>query len=141
MEEHSFERSGRLSVQIEPQSHLVAPGNRIAIPIVLQNRATVDQVLELSVRGIPATWVSVPSPVVRLAPGEQRELSLTIQPPPLHTGQHVLVVRAANQAEPGIVAEAECQLTVAAYETRGRIGVLLGVTEFTVLPGEGVNFP
>lgn len=141
MEEHSFERSGRLSVQIEPQSHLVAPGNRIAIPIVLQNRATVDQVLELSVRGIPATWVSVPSPVVRLAPGEQRELSLTIQPPPLRPGQHVLVVRAANQEEPGTVAEAECQLTVAAYEAPGRIGVLLGVTEFMVLPGEGVNFP
>ena len=95
-------------------------------------------------RGIPSIWVSVPSPVVRLAAGEQREVLVTIQPPPPpqgRAGRHQVVIRVTSQETPQQAAEATCTLTVAALEVPGRIGLLLAATEFPVAPGETVAIP
>jgi hypothetical protein len=76
-------------------------------------KESATELFELSVRGVPTNWVSVPAPVIRLAPGEQREVLLTVQPPAFrhaHAGRHTLVVRAARQAGRGKSAEANIGL-------------------------------
>ncbi len=142
MTDQSFQ--GWVDLRIETTELTAAPGSSVTIPLFLHNRGLEDDFFELTVRGIPSNWVSTPSPVVRLAAGEQRELYLTIQPPPLpegRAGRHQVVFRVASQSTPQNVAEASGTLAVAALEVPGRIGVLLASTEFRVVPGETVSIP
>jgi hypothetical protein len=138
-EEHSFAGQGQISIRSASASYSVAPGSSVTIPIFLHNQSHKEGSFELSVTGIPSPWVFIPSPVVRLAPGEQREVPLTIQAPALpqgRAGRHRLVVRAANQAAPADADDVRCTLTVATLEVPGRIGLLLAATEFPVVPGK-----
>jgi hypothetical protein len=139
MQDHSFE--DQVTIQIEPADLTVAPGSSVTVPLVMHNLSGSDGYFELTVKGIPSTWVTVPSPVIRLAADEQREVPLIIQPPlppQGRPGRHQLIVRAASQGTPQQAAEATCTLTVAALQVPGRIGLLLAATEFPVVPGESV---
>ncbi len=142
MEQHSFEH--QVSIQIDSTDWSVAPGSSVTVRLFVHNQSPADEVFELAVRGIPSNWLSVPSPAIRLAAGEQREVSLTIQPPlppQGRAGRYPLVIRAASQGAPQKAAEATCRLTVAALEVPGRIGILLASIEFPVVPGESVTIP
>jgi uncharacterized membrane protein len=142
MEEHSFEN--QVALRIESTDLSAAPGSSLTVPLFLHNHGSADDFFELTVRGIPSNWVSTPSPVVRLAAGEQREIHLTIQPPSPpqgRVGRHHVVIRVTSQGTPQSAAEASCTLTVAALEVPGRIGLLLASTEFPVAPGETVTIP
>jgi uncharacterized membrane protein len=142
MEEHTS--ATRITLRIEPTDLTVAPGSSTTLPLFLHNHDPSDDSFELTVRGIPSNWVSTPSPVVRLAAGEQREVHLTIQPPSLPhggAGRHSVAIRAASQSTPQKAAEASCTLTVAALEVPGRIGLLLASLEFSVAPGDRVTVP
>jgi len=122
----------------------VAPGQILSIPVLIHNKGTTDQSLTLSISGIPSNWVSVPSPLVHLAPGEQREMVLIVQPPAFpdgHAGRHNLAIRVASQQAPAEAVEETCSLTVAALEVPGRIGVLLAATELSVAPGGSTKIP
>ena len=142
MEEHAYE--GQVAIQVESADLTVALGDSVNVPVTLHNLGTTDGSFEISVRGIPGTWVSVPAPVIRLAAGEQRQVLLTIQPPSPpqgKAGRHHVVLRATRQDAPQVVAEASLTLTVAALAVPGRIGLLLAATEFPVAPGESVAVP
>jgi len=135
---------GRLSIQLEHSTLSVVPGGSLTFPILLHNRGAEEDYAELAVRGIPSNWVSMPSPVIRLAAGEQREITLTVQVPAEphgRTGRHSLVIRAVSQEHPGETAEVEGTLTIAALEVQGRIGLLLASTEFSVVPGSSITVP
>jgi uncharacterized membrane protein len=143
-EEHSFGGQGQISIHLASTSYSVAPGSSVTIAISLHNQGQTEGFFELSVTGIPAPWVFIASPVVRLTLGEQREVPLTIQAPAFpqgRAGRHRLVVRAANQSAPADADDVECTLTVAALEVPGRIGLLLSANEFPVVPGEGITIP
>ena len=63
-------------------------------------------------------WVSTPSPVTKLGPGEQREVPITIQPPrspESRAGRHTFKIQIISQSAPDQMVEAECTLTIAAY--------------------------
>jgi polar amino acid transport system substrate-binding protein len=129
---------------MEVTSFSVAPGESLTIPILLQNQGTEEDLFELSVRDLPAGWVYLPSPAIRLAPGARREATLVVQPPgPPHgrAGRYAFVVRVSSGSAPDQAAEVEGVLTVAALEVEGRIGLLLAATEFAVVPGESVTIP
>ncbi len=131
-------------VHLPSHEFAVAPGQCLSLPVLLYNQSAEDQNLTLSVRGIPSTWVSVPSPFVHLAPGEQREIVLTVQPPAFpegRVGRHALAIHVASQQAPAEAVEEICTLTVAALEVPGRIGVLLAATEFSVAPGSSTAIP
>ena len=142
MQDRSF--GHQVAIQVESSNLTVAPGSSVTVPLVLHNLSGSDGFFELAVRGIPSTWVTVPSPVIRLAADEQRDVALIIQPPlppQGRPGRHQVVIRAASQDTPQQAAEATCTLTVAALEVPGRIGLLLAATEFPVVPGESVAVP
>jgi uncharacterized membrane protein len=96
---------GEFRVHLASREFVVAPGQSLPIPVLLYNQSTEDQNLTLSIRGIPSTWVSVPSPLVYLVPGEQREVVLTVQPPAFpegRAGRHALAIRVASQQAPAL---------------------------------------
>ncbi len=142
MEDHLSRRQGQISISIERQSLSVVPGGALTIPVSLHNHGEEDELVELSVRGIPGAWVSIPSPLVRLSPWERRDVELTIQtpaPPWVRAGRHSVVVRAECAQEPDSEAELEFNFTVAAQEVPGRIGILMETTEFAAIPGESTS--
>jgi hypothetical protein len=133
--------NAQVAIQIESTDLTAAPGSTATVPLLVSNQSSEEGFFEITVRGIPSNWVSVPAPVVRLAGGEQREVLLTIQPPAPpqgRAGRHHVVVRITSQEAPQERAEATCTLTVAALEVPGRIGLLLAATEFSVAPGDRV---
>jgi hypothetical protein len=143
-DETLFEGSGRIGIRLDPADYSVAPGGRATIPVFLLNRGDAAGAFELSVTGIPTNWLWVASPVISLAPGEQREVQITVQPPRPpqgRVGRFPLTVRVASQEDPAEAAESEAHLTVAALEVPGRIGVLMAATEFAVEPGGSVTVP
>ncbi len=144
MEEHSSVGRGPIAIPLATTQFSVAPGGSITISLPLHNQGPSGESLALSVQGIPSPWVFVPSPVVQLAAGEQREVPITIQAPAYpqgRAGRHRLVIRATSQEAPAVAAEVACVLTVAAVEVPGRIGLLLPATEFPVSPGASISVP
>jgi Tol biopolymer transport system component len=104
-------------VEIQPGSSVfsVTPGSSVTVPFRLINRTGINDYFEISVRGIPSTWVVLEVPVIHLADGEQRETSLTVQPPvgmAGSTGVTRLAIRAASQANPDQGGEAIIELHI-----------------------------
>jgi len=122
----------------------VAPGSKGTISAMLANQGAEEDYFELYVKGLPSEWVSLETSVISLQPGEQREIPLTIQPaehPQGRASQYPFVIQVTSQGHPGEMAEVEGTLTVAAFQSEGRIGVLMGSTQFAVAPGSSLLIP
>jgi Tol biopolymer transport system component len=116
---------GRIGVLMASTNFSVAPGSRVNIPIVLLNQGLEEDFFQLSVQGIPVNWVSTRAGITRLFPGEQQEVTLTVQPPRSansRAGRHRFRIQVTSQATPGQMAQVECVLTVAAF-SRFSIGL------------------
>jgi TolB protein len=114
----AFEIQGRIGVLMESVQFTVAPGSSTEIPIVLLNQGLVEDNFKLSIEGLPVSWVSTSSPVTRLAPGEQKEVVLTILPPrdpQSKAGRHAFNLIISSQEAPDQTAKVGGTLTVAAY--------------------------
>jgi hypothetical protein len=114
----ALEVQGRISLLLESTRYAVAPGNSIEIVLVLINQGLVEDYLSLTVEGIPAGWITAPSPVNRVGPGEQREVRFTIQPPrrpQTAAGRQRFKIQFRSREAPDQVIEAPCTLTVGAF--------------------------
>ncbi len=77
-----------------------------------------EESFQLGVTGLPANWVSADLPITRLAPGESREIMVTLQvprSPQADAGRTPFVIQVSSQMFPDEVAEASFILTVAAF--------------------------
>jgi uncharacterized membrane protein len=120
----------------------VPPGESVTVPLVLLNGGSEADFFKLSVQGIPSEWVTLPSPVVRIREGEQRDVELVIQPPDsaqVRAGRHPLIVRVVSHAVPDDVVELEGMLTVAVVEAKGQVSLLLASNDFSAVPGESTT--
>jgi uncharacterized membrane protein len=109
---------GRVGVLMEMTQFSVEPGSSTTASVIVLNQGAVVDHLKVSVEGVPADWVPVTSPPVRLMPGTQQEVTLTIQPPrspQSRAGRYPLTIRVASQDAPDQVAEVAAILTVTAY--------------------------
>jgi Tol biopolymer transport system component len=138
MSENSSENHNKIGVYADAREYSIVPGSSTTLTLVLSNKSTVEDDFELSVKGIPTNWVSIPSPITHLAPGEQVEVTLTLLPPPpprSRIGRYKLIVQFTSRADPEESVELPIDLTLAAFEVKGRIGVLMEATQFSVAPG------
>ncbi|MBN2501566.1 MAG: hypothetical protein JXB38_12365 [Anaerolineales bacterium] len=71
---------GNIQVQISTVQFSLTPGQRINIPLVLVNQGEEEDVLKISVEGVPQHWVTLP-PAAHLLPGYQHEAYLAVHPP------------------------------------------------------------
>lgn len=135
---------GQVALLAEKNRFEMAPGTKAEIPFTIHNQGESSGFFEISTTGIPGNWVRVPTPVVQVGSGQMYPVTLTVQLPPapqIQAGSSTLKVRVVNQASPGRLAEMDFQLVVAAFMTRGRVGVMLNSVKFSVAPGSQVSLP
>jgi Tol biopolymer transport system component len=135
---------GPLILAIKEKEILVAPEGTIDIHIGIVNQGDNDDYIDIQVKGVPSDWVTLDTPVVHLAAGEAKEVVLTVQAPPIsqsRVGQYPLDVHAVSQNDPELSAVVRSSLTVAAFQSGGRIGTMLGSIYFSVVPGSSVTIP
>lgn len=135
---------GRLILAIKEEQITVAPENSVKVHVAIINQSPDEDYVDLQVRGVPAEWTTIDTPVVHLDPREARQVIITVQPPPMpqsRVGQYPLDVRAVSQSDPARSVTVRSILTVAAYRSRGRIGIMLGSIHFSISPGSSITIP
>ena len=144
MTEQTSPIGGPISVRLESTQLSVAPGNRVTFSVTLENRSEADDYFELALRGLPESWISAYAPVVHLAAGERKVVEISVRPPDApqtQAGRYPFTIRVRSQENPEQMDEASAVLTVGAYQSEGRIGILLESTQFSVAPGGSVTIP
>jgi Tol biopolymer transport system component len=134
----------QLRLAIKEEQVSVAPANEARIQIAVINDGPSEEDVNILIKGVPAEWISIDLPIVHLAPGEARQVIVTVQPPPVpesRVGQYTVEIHAVSRSDANRSAVAHTMLTVAAYESRGRIGVLLGALQYPIVPGSTVHIP
>jgi len=135
---------GQVALLAEKSRFEMAPGTKAEIPFTVHNQGESSGFFEITTTGIPGSWVTLTTPVVQVGSGQMYPLSVTVQLPPapqMQAGSSRLKVRVTNQANPGLFAEMEFQLVVAAFMARGRVGVMLNSVQFSVAPGSRITIP
>jgi serine/threonine protein kinase len=107
-----------VSLYLDATQVSVEPGQSLNLPVVILNQSASADNFTLSVTGVPAPWVTVPTRPVSLAPGEQKQVSITLHPPrDAHSrlGRYPLSVSVASQSHPGQYSETALELSVTAF--------------------------
>ena len=144
MNENSHQSETKIQLFWKEEHYQIPPGSSKSIPLIVTNLGTNRSYFEISIKGVPREWVASDPPVVQLGPGGEGEIELTIQVPELplsRAGRFPFSVQVINQEDPGITATLSGELTVAAFQSEGRIGVMMAVTQFVVAPGNLVTVP
>jgi len=143
--ESSTNPEGRpLLLAIKEKQVSVAPEGKVIVHTAVINKGEENDQVALVVKGLPTEWVTIDSPTVYIAAGAVKQVIITIQPPPYpqsDVGEYNMKVEAVSRIDPWRSASVKCLITVAAYESEGRIGVLLGSLNFSVVPGTSITVP
>jgi hypothetical protein len=110
--------AARLGIAMESQQLMAAPGSSTTFTLTLSNNSLFADSVRITVDGISTSWISTPSPITQLDPGEEKEISLTISPPRDHqsrAGRHPFTIRAVSQDVPDQMAEIACTLSIGAF--------------------------
>jgi uncharacterized membrane protein len=133
-----------IQLRIESEELKAVPGSEVKIPVAINNLSQEAESLELSVQGVPASWVSLPSAVVSLLGGEGKRVEIILQIPPtpeIRAGYVPLKIIALSQKNPTIKNDVEVKLRIAAFESSGRVGVMLSSVQFSTAPGSALTIP
>jgi WD40 repeat protein/thrombospondin type 3 repeat protein len=134
----------QLALAIKDDQITVAPEGKVTIHTAVVNHTPIDDYFDITVKGVPADWVTIEDPVVRVPAGGVKEVLLNVQPPPVpqsRVGNYPLDVYATSQSDPTRSATAHSNLTVALYDSGGRLGVMLDSIHFSVAPGSTIYIP
>jgi len=141
---HQNSEENRLILAIKEEQINVAPENTVEVHVAVINQSPAEDYVDILVKGVPSDWTTIDTPVVHLAAGEAKQVIITVQPPSVpqsRVGQYPLDVSAVSQSNPNRSATARSILTVAAYQSRGRIGIMLGSIHFSISPGSSITIP
>jgi serine/threonine protein kinase len=108
----------RIGLFVETVQLSATPGASVTARLVVVNQGPVIDQFRISIAGIPVNWIPNPPPVLRLTPGAQQDVDVTIHPPlsPLtRPGRYPLTFRASGQSAPDRQAEVEAILTVGVF--------------------------
>jgi len=128
----------------ETDHFIVPPGTSQAFLLSITNLSTEKGYFEFDVKGLPGDWVFLSSPVIELGARGQGEVELTITVPEAPKGQvgrYPFTIEAIRQGKPEQSQTLSGSITVAAFETEGRLGILLAATQFAVEPGSSITIP
>ena len=144
MQDNTEQSTPSILVRLDTKEITAVPGRSTTVSLTVANQESSADFFEISVRGIPTAWVSISTPVIRLSPGEEGVVRLTILPPPpeqIQSGRFSMIVRVASQENPQNQVEVEAALVVAAFVVEGRIGILMESVQFSVSPGSSASLP
>ena len=110
--------SGTLGMLVGSTQFSITPGERMEVSFQLANRGQAGDVFLVSLEGLPAEWFSISSPQFGLAAGEQKSLTLRLNPPRSprsRAGRHAFTLKVSSQRDPSQSISLSCVLTIAAY--------------------------
>ena len=128
-----------IKILASTDQYSVVPGSKLDIPLLLTNEGGTPEQVRVSVEGIPLVWVSAEQQIVLLQSGEQSQTILTVQPPAppnARSGRYNLRFLATSVIDPARSVQTQVTLTVAGFEVKGRVGVLMDSLQYSVVPGE-----
>lgn len=102
----------------------VAPGARLHLMLGIENPTDQLERYTVSISGMEPEWTKLDRHEVHLAPGEQTEVTISIQPPRssnTHPGLYPLVVRVALRDDPAQFLETSREIDVVGYNGLGMI--------------------
>ncbi len=143
MDANQFPKA-QLRLVVKEKTLNVAPDGEVELHIGAINYGSLDDVVSLSFKGIPQAWLTLDESDLHIPPGKAKEAILKIQPPPFpdgRVGKYTLEIRGRSLNDPRHLATVRCLITLAAYQTQGRIGVAIGALDFPVTPGSSVSIP
>ena len=123
---------------LEITRFVAAPGQNTIIQVQLVNPGKKEDFFELKLRGVPQSWVTIPVPVVRLAPREKQVVKISIHPPrasETHLDRYTLIIEVTSQINPEMREEVQASLVVGLFVGQGNLGLLIGSTQFSASPG------
>lgn len=132
------------NVQLEKSPLIVPPGGREETAILIKNNQAELDFMELTVMGVPSEWVTLSERVIRLGPGGEGSVTLSLHvpdDPDVRLEDYTLVVRVSSQSDPANRVTLEGRLTVGRGHADGRVGMLLENNQYSVTPGSSVEIP
>jgi len=133
-----------IQLRVESNEYKASPGSELKIPLVIRNLSQEAAALELSILGVPTSWGFQPSSVISLPGGVEKKHDIILQiptTPDVRAGYIPLKITATKQNEPSSKVEVEIKLGIAAYESVGRVGVMLSSVQFSTTPGSSLTIP
>ena len=133
-----------LRLVVKEKELSVAPEGKVEFHVGAINSGTIEDIVKLSVKGVPPEWVSFDEEELRVAPGKAKQATLSIQPPPFpdgRVGKYSLEIQGKSRNAPRELAVTRSIVTIAAYQPEGRVGVLIGAINFPITPGSSVSIP
>lgn len=122
----------------------ITPGNSKAFQLTIVNQWTDEYYLEIFVKGLPTQWVTLEKPVIHLGAEERCEVELTITVPEQtisRAGRFPFDIQVTKQGDPAVTKTISSELTVASFDSEGRVGMLLANTQFAMAPGSSITIP
>ncbi len=144
MKDNTNQSESKILLAWQEDHYQISPRNSETIHLTVANLGSEPDFFEISVKGVPIEWVALDKPVIQLGAGERGAVELTItvpEPPQSRAGYFPLVVQVACMGKPDLSETISGELTIAAFQTEGRIGMLLSATQFAVVPGSSINIP
>lgn len=108
----------RVRVRLPVDRLAVAPGGSAALTVLVHNQGDFADSFAVTVEGLAKAWLPARAPLVKLAVGEQREVTIPIQPPRdgAPQGSYPFVVQVSSQVGPEEVVEAPAEVMIAATQ-------------------------
>ena len=109
--------SSKIGLFLEKSQYSVLPGNSAQMKVILINQGGILDRLQTSMDGLPVEWVSLP-PEVRLAPGAQQEVTITVHPPRSPkslAGPRELTLRVSSLDDPARNAQINVNLNIETF--------------------------
>ncbi len=124
----------------------VQPGGSTQIAVTVLNQGSSHDRFRIALEGIPSSWVIISDPDMRLDPGGQADLTITVQPPRTpraRAGLYPVVIRASSHRRPDQSTTVNASISVAGFSRTGRGSIALFVwdTEISVAPGANTSLP
>ena len=146
MENNSSTQPPKLAIRlvVKEKELNVAPEKSVVFHIGVINNGAIEDVVRLSVEGIPSEWLSFDEDELRVPPGKALQATLTVQPPPFpdgRVGKYKLKIQGKSRNAAGLLAIAYANVTVAVYQPEGRVSALIGAISFPVTPGSSISIP
>jgi TolB protein len=144
MNDNPNKPGGKILLSWDEDEVQIAPGNSKTTRLKVSNQGDVDDYYEINIKGLSNAWIAIDSPVVNIRAGEQSQIELTItvpEPPHSRSGRYPFEAQVTSQGNPDVSATISGELNVAAFQTEGRIGILLESVQFSVSPGSTITIP
>ena len=137
MDDHQDQAQNKIQLAWETGHIQISPGKSGKVEFFITNLGAEADYFEILVKGVPATWVTLDTPVIHLGAGGRGvvQLMINVQTPQSRLGRYPLDIQATSQGDPSKSEILTGELTVAAYQTEGRIGLLLASTNYAIPPG------